>query len=173
MTRHLPVMGWLWLAMGCFGANIATAWGQTPDARIPTVSRLVVMFTEQEMRLAERINARDAVGLSALLTDDFELRAGARPGQPVPRADWIGQSMKSPASTGTPTEMAVHDLGDAALVSFLQPYGRAKAGIFVVDLWRLVGDEWKLAVRYAAPAGSSNAAIPGLPPATAQVPKRY
>ena len=159
--------------MGCLGASIATGWGQTPDARIPTVSRLAVIFTEQEMRLAERIQARDAVGLGALLADDFELRASTRPGQPVPRADWIAQSMKSPTPSGIPTEMAVHDLGNAALVSFLQPTGRAKPGIFMVDLWRLAGDEWKSAVRYAAPAGSSNAAIPGIPPAAAQIPKRY
>jgi hypothetical protein len=131
----------------------------------------VVLFTQQELQLAERIKARDASGVGALLTDDFELRASSRPGQPVPRADWTDQSLKGPIPTGPPSEMAVHDLGNAAVVSFQQPF--SKSSVFVVDLWRRVGDDWKLAVRYAAPAGSDGAAIPGVPPATQQIPKKY
>jgi hypothetical protein len=156
-----------------FAASILSASGQTPDGRIPTVSRLVVLFTQQEMRLAERLRARDAAGVEALLTDDFELRASGRPGRPVPRANWIAQEMKSSAATTAPTEMAVHDLGNAAVVSFLQPSGSAKAGAFVVDLWRRDGEEWKLAVRYQAASGSNATPMPSVPPASKEIPKRY
>jgi hypothetical protein len=133
----------------------------------------VVLFTQQELQLVERIKARDASGVGALLTDDFELRASSQPGQPVPRADWIDQSLKSPAPAEAPRDMAVHDLGNAALVSFQQPSGSAKSSIFVVDLWRRLGDDWKLAVRYAAPAGSDSASMPSMPHATPQIPKKY
>jgi hypothetical protein len=163
----------LWLAIGFLAASIAPAWAQAPDGRIPTVSRLVVLFTQQELQLAERIKARDSSGVGALLTDDFELRASSQPGQPVPRADWIDQSLKSPAPAGAPRDMAVHDLGNAALVSFRQPFGSAKSSMFVVDLWRRGGDDWKLAVRYAAPAGSDSVSMPGVPRATPQIPKKY
>ena len=163
------------LALICFAAlALSQAWAQgTAPGNIPTVSRLVVLFTEQEMRLAERVRARDSAGVGNLLTDDFELRASARPGQPVPRADWLRQSMASPAPMGMPTQMAVHDLGSAAVVSFLQPANGAKGNLFVIDVWRRVGDEWKLAVRYAGASGPASVPVPGLPPAGKEIPKRY
>jgi len=131
-----------------------------------------MLFTERENRLAERLAARDAVGAGDLLTEDFELRAGAEPGRPIPRADWLAQSVQAPGRAGTPTQMAVHDLGSVAVVSFTQRFDGAKASLFVVDVWRRAGDEWKLAIRYAAPAGA-NALIPGVPPPKSEFPKRY
>jgi hypothetical protein len=169
------MIGWASVAVACFGAVVASPGAaQAPaPASIPTVSRLVVVFTEHELRLTERIRARDAAGVGNLLTDDFELRASPRPGRPVPRADWIRQSTASPPALGVPTQMAVHDLGTAAVVSFLQPAEGAKGSLFVIDLWRRVGEDWKLAVRYAAPAGSTSVPIPGVPPAAKEIPKRY
>jgi hypothetical protein len=132
-----------------------------------------MQFTQQENRLAERLAARDAAGAGDLLTDDFELRAGPAPGRAIPRADWLRQSMQSPSGAASPTQMAVHDLGNAAVVSFVQRFESTKVNLFVVDVWRRVGDEWKLAVRYAAPAGHAAFPIPGVPPAAPEIPKRY
>jgi hypothetical protein len=41
----------------------------------------------------------------------------------------------------------------------------------VVDVWRRTGDEWKLAIRYIAPAGGTS--LPGVPRAEPEIPKRY
>ncbi len=160
----------LWLAVGPMAAQLDPASAQTTaTGRVPTISRLVMLFTERERELAARIRARDAAGAGSFLTDDFELRASSEPGRPVPRSDWIRQSIQSPSQEGTPTQMAVHDLGGTAVVSFLQP-GGANAGLFVVDVWRRAGEEWKLAVRYVAPAGG---AVPGTTASEPEIPKKY
>jgi hypothetical protein len=131
-----------------------------------------MLFTEQETRLAERVAARDQAGVGNLLTDDFELRASSQPGRPIPRADWIRQALQSPAPVAAPTQMAVHDLGSVAVVSFLQR-ADSTTSLLVVDVWRRAGDEWKLAIRYAAPAGPSKVPMPGVPPEVPEIPKRY
>jgi len=152
--------------------HVGTAFGQTTaTGRVPTVSRLVMQFTEREMQLDQRIRSRDSAGAGNLLTDDFELRASNLPGRPVPRADWLAQSLQSPGPESRITQMAVHDLGETAVVSFMQ--GSDTGGsLFVVDVWRRAGSDWKLAVRYAAPI-EGNVPIPGVPPAERTIPKKY
>jgi hypothetical protein len=81
--------------------------------------------------------------------------------------------MRSAGSDATPTQMAVHDLDGSAVVSFLQPGSSANTSVFVVDVWRRTGEQWKLAVRYVAPVGASGTALPGVPPAEPEIPKRY
>ena len=68
-------------------------------------------------------------------------------------------------------EMAVHDLNGAAIVSFVQ--GRGQTAIFVVDVWRMAGADWKLAIRYAAPAENAAVVIPGVGAEPAVIPKKY
>jgi len=58
----------------------------------------------------------------------------------------------------------VHDLGDTMAVSFLQAAGAGRQDVFIVDVWRRAGDEWKLAIRYAAPASARDSAARGAPP---------
>jgi hypothetical protein len=162
------------LAITSIALQLATASAQTTaPGRVPTVSRLVKQFTEQETRLAAQIRAGDTAGAGSLLADDFELRAASQPGRPVPRAEWLRQSMRSPGPDATPTQMAVHDLDGSAVVSFLQSGSSANASVFVVDVWRRAGVEWKLAVRYIAPAGANASALPGVPPGEPEIPKRY
>src|SRR6266571_4257361 len=108
-----------------------------------------------------------------MVRDDFELRTSAGPGRPVPRAEWIRQSLAAPGPASSPSQMAVHDLGDTAVVSFLDRAAANRAQIFVVDVWRRDGAEWKLAIRYAAPGGTTTVTIPGVPPESSEIPKRY
>jgi hypothetical protein len=68
--------------------------------------------------------------------------------------------------------MAVHDLPDTMVVSFLLPAERATS-LFVVDVWRRAGADWKLAIRYIAPAGTGSVGLPGVPPPEPTIPKKY
>src|SRR5229473_1422031 len=132
---------------------------QPTGGRVPTVTRLVKLFLEKEASLSAAIRSADATALSGLLTDDFELRTGARAASPIPRADWVRELLRTRDPGGDINRMAVHDFGAIAIASFTQD--TVGGPVFVVDVWRGQGIDWKLAVRYASPAGSPAFAIPG------------
>jgi hypothetical protein len=67
--------------------------------------------------------------------------------------------------------MAVHDLGETAVVSFTR--GNRGGALFVVDVWRKQGSDWRLAVRYASPAGTASYAVPGAGTEEPEIPKKY
>ena len=135
--------------------------------RIPTVTRLVRVFFEVEGRLGEAVEKRDMPAVAKLLSDDFEMRVGAMPGTPIPRAAWIQQSFAEPKSSPDMEQMAVHDFGKIAIVSFLWKLKVAESkmvrDVFIVDTWRQEAGAWKLAVRYAGPAAQGDYPIPGVP----------
>ena len=139
--------------------------------RIPTVTRLVKLFLEREAALGDAIRRADAPALGAMLTEDFEMRAGARAATPIPRADWMREVLAKRDGGGEIDRMAVHDLGTVALVSFT--LGGPTGPIFVVDVWRAQGEAWKLAVRYASPTGTAQFAIPGAAAPESEIPKKY
>ncbi len=66
--------------------------------------------------------------------------------------------------------MAVHDFGGVAVASFTQD--TQSGPIFVVDVWRGSGDAWQLQVRYASPAGTTQAGIPGAGATEPEIPKK-
>ena len=68
--------------------------------------------------------------------------------------------------------MAVHDLGSDAIVSFVQGDDATRA-VFVVDVWRQAAADWRLAIRYASPAGSAEFAILGAGSPPTEIPKKY
>jgi ketosteroid isomerase-like protein len=148
------------------------------QARVPTVTRLVKIFSELEGDLATRLENGDAATVAALLTEDFEMRAGPAPGSPTPRADWIRESMAKPVRSARFEQMAVHDLGEFAVVSFVQLPGESgardpAARFFVVDVWKRAGDAWRLAIRYIGPVGRPDLLVPGIARQPATPPKRY
>ena len=133
--------------------------GDVPQLRIPTVTRLVQVFSTLESELMVALQKGDSAVINQMLADDFELRSGAMPGTPMPRAEWLRNSHGQAAM---PIEqMAVHDYGTTAVVSFLGKR-RARQDVFMVDTWSKSGDIWKLAVRYASPAGDRRFSIPGV-----------
>lgn len=153
------------------GAGAPPSTAADAPLRVPTVTRSVKLFLERETALSDAVRSADAGALDKLLTEDFELRAGARAGQPVPRADFVREMMRSRDAGGEIASMAVHDLGDTAIVSFTQ--GNRGGALFVVDVWRKQGSDWQLAIRYASPAGSATYAIPGVGADTPEIPKKY
>ena len=146
-------------------ASLSTpAWSAqaTGDRQwVPTVTRLVQHFSALESALMTAVQKGDASAIDKMLADDFELRSGAMPSTPTPRADWLQHSQGQ--SAGLIEQMAVHDYGSTAIASYLWKPGTRHA-IFVVDVWNKSGDAWKLSVRYASPAGDRRFAIPGVVP---------
>jgi small subunit ribosomal protein S2 len=57
--------------------------------------------------------------------------------------------------------------------SGLKTKERLPGALFIVDVWRRSGTEWRLAIRYASPVGSRDMAIPGVGPAEPEIPKKY
>jgi len=134
--------------------------------RVPTVTRLVKVFFEMEGALAAGVRGGNAAAVEKMVAEDFELRVASMPGNPTPRADWLRLSLERPGPAVRIEQMAVHDFGDVAVVSFLQAAGTGQkrdAGrdIATVDVWKRTGDTWMLAVRYAGPAASRGLVIPG------------
>jgi hypothetical protein len=154
--------------------SLAPVWAadQPPaGGRIPTVTRLVKLFIDREATLAEAIRSGDEKRAQAFLTDDFEMRIGAMSANPIPRNEWLADMMRTRDPGEAATAMAVHDLNGTAIVSFTQSGGAG--AIFVVDVWRSAGSDWKLAIRYAAPAGAAGFRIPGAGAIPPEIPKKY
>jgi hypothetical protein len=172
-----PMSRCLALALAVAALLLAVATGSSAaderptGGRVPTVTRLVKLFLEREGALDDAIRNGDAPALASLLTDDFELRTGARAGTPVPRDDWMREVLRTRDGGAAIDRMAVHDYGNVAVVSFTTD-GRA-GPIFVVDVWRAQDAAWKLAVRYASPAGPPQFVIPGAGSPEPEIPKRY
>jgi hypothetical protein len=134
----------------------ALAQPSPQTTRVPTVTRLVKLFSELEAGLVASAHSTDAGVLDRMLDPSFEMRVDSAPGTPIPRDAWMRQLR---ASTGQPPrieQMAVHDFGDVAVVSFRETASDAALHPrFVVDCWKRDGDAWKLAVRYLSAAPSS------------------
>jgi hypothetical protein len=175
-TRVMQMVG-LFVALlaspALFVASLpsAAADEQPTSGRVPTITRLVKLFLDKEASLGAAVRSADATALGGLLTEDFEVRTGARAASPIPRADWVRELLRTRDPGGEISRMAVHDFGGIAIASFTQD--AAGGRMFVVDVWRGHGTDWKLAVRYASPAGSPAFAIPGGRASEPEIPKKY
>lgn len=169
MLRSISLLAMVTLSVA---ATPSIAADEPAGGRVATVTRLVKLFLEREEALSAAMRAGDAASLERTLTDDFELRAGARAASPIPRADFLKDVVRSRPASEAPGRMAVHDLGNVAIVSFVQG-DDAKRAVFVVDVWRQSGPDWKLAIRYAAPAGTQDFPIPGAGAPPTEIPKKY
>ena len=151
-------------------APAVAADAKAGDVNVPTVTRLVKLFLAKEASIGTAIRAADSTALGALLTDDFELREDTRPASPVPRDDWMREALAARTAGGEIRGMAVHDFGSVAIASFTQSI--ANGSVFVVDVWRASGNDWKLAVRYSSDArGVRPRAEPS--PRPQEIPKKY
>jgi hypothetical protein len=134
-------------AISCFLVCSATfAFAQQP-VRVMTLTRTVKIFSELENQLDDARRSHDETTLGKLLAANFEQRSGAAPAQPTPRADWLAQA---PAAHREMSQMAVHEYGNVAVVSFVDAAQHA----FVVDVWNKADDHYALAVRYVSTASA-------------------
>ena len=166
----MPLRHWiLWLAL-LLAAPVLAQPVQQPT-NVPTVTRLVKMFSDLERGLAEKARAKDASALDAMLDPSFEMRIGSAPGSPIPRDAWIQQTRAASHGASRIEQMAVHDFGDTAVVSFLEhstDAAKRATAHFIVDCWKRDGDAWKLAVRYASDASARGMKLQG-----STIDKRY
>jgi ketosteroid isomerase-like protein len=139
-----------------FVAAQAASRGRAPGG--PTVTRLVQLFTRLETEWMDAARRKDETALGRFLADDYELRASARPGEPIPRAEWLqGAMAPDNVHSFTISQMAVRELGGVALVSFLYHEDSGAAGkdggssFFVVDAWVEREGVWEVKARYANP----------------------
>ena len=138
-------------------------------SRIPTLTRLVKVFSELETTLNARIGAREMPALEQMLDPGFELRDAATPGTPVAHDDWVRRAVTAPVLDARVEQMAVHVFGTVTLVSFREittaplPGGAPKQR-FIVDCWIRAGDSWKLTIRYVSDTPSPTAALPSPAP---------
>ncbi len=162
------------LLMVALSVPVAAQSDGPPSGRIPTVSRLVMVFSRLELSLDHAFATNDAAAAAALLTPAFEQRDATAPGTPVPRAQWLAAMLGQPPRDARISQMAVHDFGPLAVVSFRMEYlpsvaAAAPVPLLVTDVWQQSGSDWHLAVRYAAAADSSTP-VPGAP-ATVPAPR--
>jgi hypothetical protein len=156
------------------GDRAAADSSASAPARVPTVTRLVKTFDELESRVDEAARTHDAAALDRLLGPDFELRSSVRPGVPLPRAEFIAQMLAKANEPARIEQMAVHDLGSTAIVSFAMRYGAGAANVFVVDVWSQAGGEWRLQIRYAGPGGiQAQPSEASAPSDSDTLPKKY
>jgi hypothetical protein len=149
----------------------ADGWAQGMS-RVPTMTRHVRVFLDQEEALLRAQQAGVTAEFDRLLADEFELRVARRPSAPVPRVDWLAAIARGPVLDWAIEQMAVHDHGDLAVVSFLMRPPADAAGalpVFVVDAWARAGDGWQLKTRYAAPVAGTGT-VPGEPSGAAAAP---
>lgn len=133
---------------------------ERPSGRIPTVTRLVKIVAGLEEELSTATRRGNAEALAQMLTKDFEMRGAASPGVPLPRADWVRESIARPEPAGRIEQIAVHEFGEILIASFLRPRAQAPKqrmapGTLTIDVWQRAGDSWKLAVRYSGDGSTS------------------
>src|SRR5689334_4656165 len=121
LRAHLLVFASALLALPGFAQPSASS------ARVPTVTRLVKQFSELETRLATSVAARDQRAIAEMLDGNFEARSSSAPGVPVPRDDWIRAAIDAGRELPRIEQMAVHDFGTVAVVSFRQVDVAAKS----------------------------------------------
>src|SRR5438045_4342144 len=119
-------------AMIAIASSTQAADERPTGGRVPTLTRLVKLFTERESALADAIRAGDAQRAQSFLADDFEMRTGATASNPIPRMEWLSEvtSLRDPGEDAS--QMDVHDLNGVLIVSIKQG-GRANAA-FALDV---------------------------------------
>ncbi len=148
-------------AVGMVAQDQPPTGGRPSGGRIETATRGVVRYKGLEKAIVQAEQNKDSEALKRFIADDFEVRS-AEQNEPVPREVWEQQGESANINWFQIRDVAVHEFGDIAVVSFLLDRRGMVSGktlpptVFVVDVWRQ--PEGKLAVRYVSipghPAGA-------------------
>ena len=147
--------------------------------RVPTVTRLVQSFGKLETEIITAFKHKDHARLTQLIDQNFEMQVALKSADSVPLTEWLKASMAEATSyTYDITDMAVRDLGQTAFVSFdWKPSESTKKNpspeIFIVDVWKKEGMDWKLAIRFASAGQKSGVKFPGFSASDEVIEKKY
>lgn len=134
----------------------ACAVASAPAGPPPQLSmtRPMMVFAKLEQDLAGAVSSQDQATTDRLLSEDFEYRPSAHPGEPSTRADWLADA--SARGKGT-DQLSVRDLGDVAVASFVMTRDDDSSS-YVIDVWKKQGNEWQLITRFQSelPAAESS-----------------
>jgi hypothetical protein len=166
------------LAVSFLAAPPPSPAGAPPPRRIPTVTRLVQLFSGLENEWMEAVRRRDEAALSRLLGDGFEMRGALAPGEPVPAAEWARSALHDfQVRSLALSQFAARDLGSVTVVSFrldqsAEVSGRDESGeFFVIDVWARENGAWKVVARYVDAPNGRRAV--GTPNERTEIPKKY
>lgn len=115
-------------------------------------TRSVSIYLDLERGLLEALEARDRSAVIQKLGPDFTFRSDADVDDVV-AADWLDGELRHPVATANVRNLAVRELGEVAVVSFLLDRRAARPGaspstLYVVDVWQQHPP--RLVARYAA-----------------------
>lgn len=161
------------LAVAAPAQSFPQALGRQAAEADPQQRALVEQFAKLEREWMEALVRKDRAALERFLTPEYALHVSDAPEQEIPRAMWLETSMCCyDLAEFTQRAHKVRMIGDdVAVVSFIhrqkasvKPRSGAPAGaaprdrsgdFYLVDVWRKVGNEWKVSARYSSPLGAA------------------
>lgn len=154
----------IWIAAFALAAFV-DSFAQEPvkpslSPRVITATKQVVMFTDLEKQLLRAVKNKDQAGLSNLVSDDCMIEMPDA--DSLPCDDWMKSVLSKDyvLQTFMVRQLSVVDGPDSSVVKFDRVQessfkGKPDGGeFFVVDVWKKIGDAWKLANRYVSKVGS-------------------
>jgi hypothetical protein len=121
------------------------------DNYIPLLTILVKKYYAQETQLMQAINEKNMKYIEMTLADNFEERKGNHPINPIPRDLWISQQYEIANNKLSPRQMAVRELGDLMIVSFVLISTQEQTPkSFIVDIWKEKNNTSLLMARYTS-----------------------
>jgi len=135
----------------------------------PPTSSPTETIRERELQWMTALQDKDFKRLESFLAPDFALYFSEAPSQKVPRDIWLRNSTVYNMSSFSHKEMQVHQVSpDVVVASFIhtqvahpQPPGRPKVDrsgdYYLIDVWKKMDGEWKVAARYSTMAPKARA----------------
>jgi Domain of unknown function (DUF4440) len=122
-------------------------------------NKLQVFFSELETQWIKAIQVKDPAALNRIVSDQFQVRTPAPPGNPIPREQWLLGIFERRLLSFQLRQVTVRQLSpQIVVVSFVQSETYQQSVTpqnedhFVVDIWinSGSGDNWRCTDRYFA-----------------------
>lgn len=121
-----------------------------------------------EQAWANAMQARDLSELNRLVADDFFVTIAAQglPLQVTQRERWLASMPNYEIREMSLDDIHAHVYGDVAVVTLLWTQrafvngGERSGTFFITDIWRSIGNEWRVAERHSSRPEPASAARP-------------
>lgn len=144
-SSKFPIVLAFVLGLGAPPAAHAQQGGQHKTV---LMTRLMLVFSQVEGKLADAIGKKDAAAIDRLLSADFELSSPDVAGGLMARADWLAGA--AAAQPGDMDQLSVREHADLAIASYVWTNFAGERS-YVVDAWKKHGNGWQLLTRYQSP----------------------